>query len=170
MSLITQTQDELDVAPITLDEAVRFISAEAELLDKLAYRDWLTLWADDGHYVIPINRDGGDPTASLNIVYDDKDMREARVKRLLSGFSMSSAPPARTVRTLSRFVEKDNVPGRLALNAAQILVEYKYGRTRILAGDVTFRLIRVGAELKLQEKSILLLNSDDDLFGIGYLL
>ncbi len=170
MSVLTQTQPALDTAPITLEEAARFVWAEAELLDRLEYREWLPLWADDGYYVIPINRDGGDPTASLNIAYDGKDMREARVKRLLSGFSMSSAPPARTVRTLSRFVEKESAPGRLTLCAAQVLIEYKYGRTRTLGADVTYRLIRVGDELKLQEKSILLLNSDDDLFGIGYLL
>jgi 3-phenylpropionate/cinnamic acid dioxygenase small subunit len=155
---------------IGLDEAAAFVWAEAELLDRLAYLDWLKLWSADGLYIIPIDRDAPDPADALNVVYDGREMREARAKRLLSGFSMSSAPPARTVRTVSRFVVKAQEPDAIAFDAAQILVEYKYGRTRTLAADVSYRLVRIDGVLKLARKSVLLLNSDQDMFGIGYLL
>lgn len=170
MTMVKQTQTAADTTPITLEEAAAFVWTEAELLDRLAYREWLPLWTDDGIYAIPIERDGGDPTSALNIAYDDAVMREARVKRLLSGFSMSSAPPARTVRTLSRFVVDSVDAVGMTMRAAQILVEYKYGRTRVLGADVTFRLERRDGAIRMKGKSILLLNSDEDLFGIGYLL
>ncbi|WP_292965631.1 aromatic-ring-hydroxylating dioxygenase subunit beta [Novosphingobium sp. UBA1939] len=169
MSTSATTATLTATAAIGLDEAAAFIWAEGELLDRLAYKDWLPLWAG-GHYVIPIDRDASDPVDALNIAYDDATMREARVKRLLSGFSMSSAPPARTVRSASRFVVEDSAPGALTVRCAQILVEYKYGRTRTLAADVTYRLVRTDAGLRMAGKTILLLNSDEDLFGIGYLL
>ena len=91
MSVVTESG-------ISLHEAAEFIWREADILDDLAYRDWLKLWTADGLYIVPIDRDAEDYAAALNVLYDDKGMREARAKRLLSGFSMSSAPPARTVR------------------------------------------------------------------------
>jgi 3-phenylpropionate/cinnamic acid dioxygenase small subunit len=155
---------------IALADAMAFVWAENELLDRLAYRDWLKLWDPRGLYVIPIDRDAADAAEALNVAYDDQTMREARVKRLLSGFSMSSAPPARTVRTTSRFVVEAGDAHSITLRCGQMLVEYKYGRTRTLGADVTYVLVSSPEGLKMTRKTILLLNSDEDLFGIGYLL
>jgi 3-phenylpropionate/cinnamic acid dioxygenase small subunit len=163
MSVVTE-------AGISLQEAAEFIWREADLLDDLAYREWLKLWTADGLYIVPIDRDAEDYAAALNVLYDDKGMREARVKRLLSGFSMSSAPPARPVRTVSRFRRLEGDVGSITLRAAQHLVEYKYERTRVLAADVTYRLVRTAEGLALDRKVVQLINSDDALFGIGYLL
>jgi 3-phenylpropionate/cinnamic acid dioxygenase small subunit len=106
---------------ITLEEATAFIWNEADMLDRLDYRPWLKLWAQGGLYIIPTERDVKDYAAVLNIVYDDAAMREARAKRLLSGFSMSSAPPARTVRTVSRFVVTGREEGAIELRAAMLM-------------------------------------------------
>lgn len=83
---------------------------------------------------------------------------------------MSAAPSARTVRTISRFVPISTRADVIELRCAQHLVEYKYERTRILAADVTYRLKRREGGLALDEKVVRLINSDDALFGIGYLL
>jgi 3-phenylpropionate/cinnamic acid dioxygenase small subunit len=155
---------------VELQEAIEFIWLEADLLDSQDYPEWLSLWTAGGLYVIPIERDGDDHAAHLNIVYDDQAMRSARVKRLTSGLSMSASPSARTVRTVSRFRKLDDVDGATVIRCAQHLVEYKYDRTRTLAADVTFRLVRAGAGLALERKVVRLVNSDDALFGIGYLL
>lgn len=155
--------------PIALDEAAAFVWLEADLLDAHDYKPWLALWSAGGRYIVPIDREATDHAAVLNVAYDDGAMREARVKRLRSGFSMSSAPPARTVRTVSRFRPLDDEPGALALRAAMHLVEYKYARTRVLAADVEYRLVREEGALKLDRKVVWLINSDDALHGIGYL-
>jgi 3-phenylpropionate/cinnamic acid dioxygenase small subunit len=81
-----------DERMITLEEGLPFVWREAELLDRLAYAEWLDLWTADGLYIVPIDRGDGDPADALNIIYDGAEMRAARVKRLLSGFSMSAAP------------------------------------------------------------------------------
>lgn len=155
---------------IALDEAIQFIWREAELLDHQNYAEWLDLWTEKGLYVIPIDRDDENVIDHLNVAYDDAEMRAARTKRLKSGFSMSSAPSARTVRLVSRFVPEANADGSLTVRAAQQLTEYKSERTRILAADMTYRLVRDGDALRLDHKEIRLLNSDDPLWGIGYLL
>ena len=155
---------------IGLQEAMEFIWREADLLDVQDYAAWLALWTITGHYVVPIERDSGDFAAHLNIVYDDHSMRIARVERLSSGSSMSAAPSARTVRTVSRFRIMAETPGGVEVRCAQHLVEYKYDRTRMLAADVTYRLVRRDSALALERKIVRLANCDDALFGIGYLL
>jgi 3-phenylpropionate/cinnamic acid dioxygenase small subunit len=129
------------------------------------------LWVEDGRYTIPVEHDADDFENQLNVAHDDAEMRAARVKRLLSGFSMSAAPPARTVRTVSRFVVTGEDESHIELRAAMVLVEYKYERTRVLAADVTYRLVREGdGGIKLDRKIVRLANCDDFLHGIGYLL
>jgi len=155
---------------ITLEEATRFIWAEADLLDRLDYKPWLALWTATGRYTIPTERDAVDFDAVLNVVHDDATMRGLRVKRLMSGFAMSSAPPARTVRTVSRFVVTGEGEGSLSLRAAMLLGEYKYERTRVLAADVDYHLVRVEDAIRLDRKVVRLVNCDDFLHGIGYLL
>jgi 3-phenylpropionate/cinnamic acid dioxygenase small subunit len=170
---MSAAQDDRNVAPIRaieLQQAIEFIWREADLLDAQDYPSWLALWSVTGHYVIPIDRDGDDHAAHLNVVYDDHAMREARIQRLRSGLSMSASPSARTVRTVSRFRALDDVEGASVIRCAQHVVEYKYDRTRILAADVTYRLVHTDSGLILDQKVVRLINSDDALFGIGYLL
>jgi 3-phenylpropionate/cinnamic acid dioxygenase small subunit len=158
-------------ATITLAEATAFIWAEADLLDRLDYKPWLKLWTQTGKYIIPTERAPEDYAEVLNIVYDDAQMREARAKRLLSGFSMSSAPPARTVRTVSCFVVIQSGEGSVEVRAAQMLAEYKYGHMRFLPADMRYRLVRApDGALLLDEKIVTLVNAEDYQFGIGYLL
>jgi 3-phenylpropionate/cinnamic acid dioxygenase small subunit len=156
---------------IGLQEAAEFIWAEADMLDRHDYKSWLALWAETGKYVIPIERgEGTDYASALNVAYDNAEMRGARVKRLRSGFAMSSAPAARTARTVSRFVRVADTAHGLQVRAAQHIVEYKFERTRILAADVLYHLVRADAGLALDYKEVLLINSDDFLWGLGYLL
>lgn len=155
---------------IELQEAVEFIWLEADLLDSQDYDPWLALWTAAGHYVIPIERGGDDHAAQLNIVYDDHAMRKARVRRLRGELSVAASPSARTARTVSRFRGIENAEGCAVIRGAQHLIEYKYNRTRILAADVTYRLVRSGAGLLLDGKVVRLINSDEALFGISYLL
>jgi 3-phenylpropionate/cinnamic acid dioxygenase small subunit len=169
MSTDLAEKSQVTSAP-TFEEAIAFIWAEADLLDRLDYRPWLRLWTETGKYIIPVERDV-DYVDALNIVYDDREMREARAKRLLSGFSMSSAPPARTVRTVSRFVIVEQDDHSITVRAAQMLAEYKYQHMRFLPADMTYRIVRgPDSALLLDEKIVTLINAEDFQFGIGYLL
>lgn len=154
----------------SFQDAIAFIWAEADMLDRLDYKAWLPLWTEKGRYIIPTEHDVEDFADRLNIVNDDAVMRAARVKRLLSGFSMSSAPPARTVRTVSRFVPVESGDGAITVRAAQIVVEYKYEHMRTLAADVVYRIVSTGDGLKLDGKVVTLVNCEDYQHGIGYLL
>jgi 3-phenylpropionate/cinnamic acid dioxygenase small subunit len=97
-------------------------------------------------------------------------MRTARIQRLTSGYSMSASPSARTARTVSRFRAVQQSDSSLVVRCAQHLLEYKYDRTRMLGADVTYTLVRTADGIALDGKVVRLLNCDDALFGIGYLL
>ena len=163
-------KDMITDAAITLEEAVNFIWDEAEILDRQDYDAWLPLWAEDaGFYVIPINPDSDDFANELNLAYDNEGMRKARAQRLQGGFSISAAPPAKTVRTVSRFKIVGAEGDRVTITAAQHVVEDKFGRQRMFAANLKYTLVKTEDGIRIHEKIVRLLNSDGVLTSISYL-
>ncbi len=154
-----------------LAEAVAFIWREADLLDRGDYDEWLALWTPDGRYIVPIDPKTTDFEATLNYAYDDAVMRAQRVRRLTGGQSTSALHAARTVRTVSRFVAVDADPAMRELRCCQILVAYKREETKIIAADLTYRLVPAGGGgFVIDRKVVRLVNSTDSLACYGFLL
>lgn len=150
--------------------AMTLINLEGDLLDQGEFTAWLDLWQHDGLYVVPIDPNETDFKNTLNYACDDHHMREKRVHRLYSGESISTTPRARTLRTLSRFrlLEANDV--LIVVRGAQSLWEHRKGHSRHYAADITWQLQRQGDRLRIQQKVIRLVNSDDVLHSIGYIL
>jgi len=150
--------------------AIAFIWKEAELLDKKDYAAWSDLWADDGHYVVPIDPEATDFAAQLNYAYDDARMRKMRIERLTSGFAMSAADASATVRTVSRFVPVHLSAELVEINSAQVLVGYKRQAHTLFVGNLTHRIRFTAEGPKLEQKVVRLINSMDALNALGFLL
>lgn len=151
--------------------AAEFIWYEADLLDQKDYKEWLTLWDDDGKYIIPIDPLETDFENSLNYAYDGAAMRDMRVRRLSSGQSMSAAHAAHTLRTVSRFRRLENDgDDNIHIRCAQNLVQYKFDKHGIYAANVTWSLRPDGDSFKVVRKIVRLINSTDALAGITFLL
>jgi len=148
-----------------LADVTEFLWYEADLLDQTDYQSWLGLWDPEGLYIMPIS-EGDDFTNQLNLCYDNDKMRRMRVDRFERGFSISSAPPAVTVRTVSRIVIEGDV---IKVRAAEHLIEDKFGRQRVWAGNIFYTLIKTDDGFKLQQKVVRLLNSDGMLNSFSYL-
>lgn len=146
-----------------------FIDHEADLLDRLAYLEWLELWAQDGRYILPIDRQAADYANQLNHIYDDASMRRQRVNRLLSGRAPSATPIIRTVRTVGRVRLLETDTGALVVSSSLLIVSFKRQVHTLIAADVTHRLIRGADGLKIGEKRVLLINSDEPLAEMGFL-
>ncbi len=153
-----------------LGRAIAFIWEEAELLDRKDYSTWGALWADDGHYVVPIDPDTTDFAASLNYAYDDARMRQLRIERFTSGFSMSAADSAVTVRSVSRFTLACHEGDEIEVKSAQLLAAYKRNTHTLFAGNLTHRIRFTAAGPKLVQKVVRLVNSQDALNALGFLL
>ncbi|HDS1151162.1 TPA: hypothetical protein QDZ66_001911 [Pluralibacter gergoviae] len=150
--------------------AVDLINLEGDLLDHGEFNAWLDLWHRDGLYVVPIDPQATDFKNSLNYACDDHHMRARRVHRLYSGESISTTPRARTVRALSRFRLLTADEAHIEVRGAQSLWEHRKGHSRHYAADITWQLRRVDGGLQIQQKVIRLINSDDVLHSIGYIL
>lgn len=153
-----------------LNRAVAFIWQEADRLDHAEYADWLSSWTDDGLYIVPIDPNETDFENTLNYAYDDAGMREKRVKRLLSGESVSTVPSPRTIRSVSRFRIISNDNGSMVVRCAQELREFRQDMLRQYTADLTYELVASGESFKIRRKIIRLINSTDTLQGIGYIL
>lgn len=153
-----------------LNEVTAFIWQEGDMLDHGEYAAWLDLWAAKGTYIIPINPKETDFENSLNYAYDDHHMRELRVQRLIGGESISTSPQPRTVRTLSRFRVLTDDGAQITVRCAQNVREFRKESLKHYSADLTYTLLRDGDGLKIQRKIISLINSDDALAGIGYIL
>lgn len=155
---------------LSLQTASEFLWTEADMLDRRAYDDWLNIWADDGLYIVPIERNAEDYADVLNYAYDDAKMRDMRVRRLKSSFSMSALTASSTVRTVSRFVVLDQTDDEIQLRAAQHLADYRRDNLRMLAADLDVTLRQTDEGIKIARKVVTLVNCEDALNGIGYLL
>jgi 3-phenylpropionate/cinnamic acid dioxygenase small subunit len=145
---------------------------EADLLDRKEYEAWNALYAEDGHYVIPIDPDTTDFDNTLNMVYDDARMRGMRVTRMTEGYAIAAVDSATTARTVSRFVPVEVSDTEVVLRASQVLVAFKRGRHDLWAGDVEYR-IRLGAapaEDLIVLKVVRLVDSESAVPAAGFLL
>ena len=153
-----------------LQEVTAFIWQEGDMLDHGEYEAWLDLWTEQGKYIIPIDPAAEDFENTLNYAYDNHHMRELRVKRLRGGESISTSPLARTVRSLSRFRVLSEVETRITVRCAQNLREFRKDVLKHFTADVVYDLKRSGDSFKIDRKLIRMINSDDTLTSVGYII
>lgn len=153
------------------DTCIRFLMHEAHILDRADYMAWLSLWRADGIYVVPATRDAAaDPLNSLNYVYDDQDMRQRRVRRLQSGAALVTSPATQTVRSLSRFMLLESDDDHCHLSSSLLLVASRRSVQRLMAADVVHVIDLGGPEPVLVRKTVTLINADEPLTDISFIL
>ncbi len=160
-----------EMSKITADllvDVTEFLWREADMLDRKDYDSWLELWTDTGLYIMPMG-DETDYANQLNLCYDNAKMRRDRIGRFQAGFSISSAPPAKTIRTISRIVIDKAEGDVIHVRAAEHLIEDKFGRQRQWAADASYTLIKTETGFQLDGKIVKLLNSDGMLNSFSYL-
>lgn len=154
----------------TLNDVTAFIYKEADMLDFKEYKAWLDLWDQDGLYVVPVDADTDDFANTLNYAYDNAAMRTLRVNRLLSGDAVSTETTAKTVRSPTRFRILKEEGGDVTVRCAQHISENRHGVLRTYPADVTYTLRPDGDDFRIVTKVIRLLNADNHLSSIGYIL
>ena len=159
----------MNTSPI-LNAAIQFINLEADLLDQGEFREWLALWHAEGMYIIPIDQQTTDFANVLSYAYDNHEMREKRVQRLYSGESISTTPRARTIRMSGRYRLLSASDEVVEVRCAQFLYEYRKGNEQHYAADVTWTLAPEGDSFRILQKVVRLINGDDYLHSIGYIL
>jgi 3-phenylpropionate/cinnamic acid dioxygenase small subunit len=154
--------------------AVEFIYREARLADEARYAEWLTLWTDDGVYWVPASADpAADPDKHISHIYDNRGRIETRVKLLQTGYRHSQEPASPMRRLVSNIETARADDGELLAESNFVLAELAIQAKRELhwwVGRTTHRLRRVGGELKMCRKKVVLVNAAEPLPNLSFLI
>jgi 3-phenylpropionate/cinnamic acid dioxygenase small subunit len=153
------------------DSAIeRFLYQEARLMDEGHYREWLSLWTDDAIYWVPCSEDDSDPTRDVSLIYDNRERLMQRVDRLLSGTVQALDPKPRMRRVVSNIEVGSADGGDLTVASNFILVHSRWDTQQIWAGRTLHRLRRDGAAFKMAFKKVLLINAEQEIPLLQFLI
>jgi len=152
-----------------LADVTAFLSIEADMLDNKEYQQWLDLWLESGLYIVPVEHTATDYTNTLNVAYDNEEMRRLRIERLTSGEAVSTQMTEKTVRTLSRFRILDDIDGVVRVRCAYCLYENNKNGIRTYPANIQFKLVSDGGSFKIAEKVVKVMKSSQHLTTVSYL-
>ena len=153
---------------------VEFIYREARLADEARYAEWLALWTEDGVYWVPATTDpGADPDKHISHIYDNRGRIETRIKLLQTGYRYSQEPASLMRRLVSNIEAAPADLGELVAESNFALAELAIQAKREMhwwVGRTTHRLRRVGGELKMSRKKVVLVNAAEPLPNLSFLI
>ena len=153
---------------------VEFVYREARLADEARYAEWLALWTDDAVYWVPATTDSGaDPDKHISHIYDNRGRLETRIKMLQSGYRYSQEPASLMRRIVSSIevtaTGNDEVVAESNFALAELSIQAKH-EMHWWVGRTTHRLRRVGGELKMCQKKVVLVNAAEPLPNLSFLI
>lgn len=147
-------------------DLIDFVYAEARLLDELRFEDWLELYAEDGHYWMPLAHGQTDARLHASLMYEDKLLLRVRVERLAGQRTFSQQPKSRCHHLLQApTVERDHPDsapgqGRHVVRTAFHYVETRQDAQTLYAGWATHHLVEQDGALRIRLKRVDLVNCD----------
>jgi 3-phenylpropionate/cinnamic acid dioxygenase small subunit len=143
-----------------MTQAQDFVASEAALLDAGRFDDWLALFAEDGHYWVPLQGAAqADPLSHNSIAYEDRLLLQLRIERLKNPRAHSQHPKSHCQHVLQRSVIEHDDERGLALSTPFIYVESRGEEQMLLAGTCRHLLARHGDSFLIRQKRIDLLNA-----------
>lgn len=145
----------------------QFLYREARLQDEHRYDEWEALWAEDALYWVPAG--GDDPATQVSYIYDNRSRIASRIRQLKTGRRHAQAPQSKLRRVISNieFSTGDNV---VDVGSNFMLVESRHGKQTLWAGRTTHKLQPVGDGLRMVLKKIELVNRDDPIGNLAFLI
>jgi 3-phenylpropionate/cinnamic acid dioxygenase small subunit len=140
-------------------------------MDSHAYDEWLALWARAAHYWIPCNADDLDVKRHVSLVNEDRMGLEDRVRRLKSGAHYAQDPKSRLSRVVSNIELDSAEEGEgLVVHSTFNLSAHRRGRIDVVAGRVRHALIVEDGVPRIAEKKVVLVDNDDKIMNLTYLV
>ena len=153
-----------------LAEVEQFIYREARLQDEHEYDAWEDLWTDDAIYWVPFGGQNPDPETQVSIIYDNRSRISTRVKQFHTGKRHSQNPPSDLRRTISN-IEITAVEGdEYSVGANFVVYESRERGITTWAGRSEYVLRRVGGELMMARKKVVLVGNDRPVYTLAFLI
>ncbi|WP_020660837.1 aromatic-ring-hydroxylating dioxygenase subunit beta [Amycolatopsis benzoatilytica] len=156
---------------ITLQEAERFLYAEARLADACRYDEWEALWTDDALYWVPAGADSvSDPDSHISVIYDHRSRIALRVAQLKTGKRHSQDPASSVAHLISNVEVVGADEHGVETNATFIAVESRSRGLTTWAGTVRHTLTRAGGCIRMSRKVVMLVNRDQPIPTMSFLI
>ncbi len=146
----------------------QFLFLEARLQDEHRYDEWEALWTDDALYWVPIG-DDPDPDKKVSVIYDNRARLASRIRQLKTGRRQSQSPPSRMRRVISNIEITPRGEG-IEVVSNFVLFESRRGTLNLWAGQTHHKLRAEAGTLKLVSKKVLLVNSDEAIPNLSFLI
>lgn len=131
-----------------------FLVTEAALLDDDRLEEWLELFAEDSLYWLPLTRHAEDPSAQLNLIFDDRRLLGDRVFRIRSGDAHTQDPPSELIRSVSSVRARRAGPDLLEARSVVALTEVRRGSVSSYAARCTHVLRDEDRGLRIVRKRV----------------
>ena len=154
----------------TLEDVTQFIYREARLQDEHQYDEWESLWTDDGVYWVPANGDGGDPEQVMSIIYDNRSRIALRIRQYHTGKRFSQTPQSRLRRLISNIEVTEDDGQELSVGSNVLIFENQTRGDVLWAARTEYRLRRVDGVLRMARKKVNLVNNQDALYSMAFLV
>jgi 3-phenylpropionate/cinnamic acid dioxygenase small subunit len=151
-------------------EVERFLFHEARLMDEHRYDDWLALWTlEDATYWVPANADDIDPRQNVSIIYDRSGQIRNRIRRLKETLWLKERA-LRLKRIVGNIVIEAENESEMTVSSNFILAELHRGAQTVWAGTTIHVLVATGESFKIKSKKVLLLNNNEALPNMLFLI
>ena len=152
-----------------MQDPVDFAADEAALLDAGCFDDWLALFAEAGHYWVPLlGAAQADPWSHNSIAYEDRLLLQLRVDRLKNPRAHSLHPRVHCQHVLqrSRIEVQESAAGEIMLRTPFLYVEAQGAKQIMLAGVCRHHLQKTRQGWSMLQKRVDLLNAGQPLPAI----
>lgn len=155
----------------------QLILREAQLLDQGRLDDWLDLYTEDATYWLPID-ETANPLKDSSVIYDNRTRLAMRVEQIMRQNRVAQTPGSNTLRMVSNVDVTEVGDDTAAATFGLLLVEVRsgdwrqqgLGETRLLPGHCKVQFKKVGAQWKIQHKTIVLLHRKQPIVGLSFIV
>lgn len=159
-----------DGSTIDLQALTQFIYREARMADEHDYDGWEALWTDDALYWVPVAGAREDPMKHVSVIYDNRNRIRTRLTQLRTGKRWAQAPASNLRRVISNIEVLEVQDSGVLVGANFVLFEAKERFVETWAGRITYKIRSVDGELRLAGKTVDLVNADQPLSSMGFLI
>jgi len=147
----------------------RFLFHEARLMDSHRLDEWLALWDDDATYWVPCNDDDIDPARSVSVIYDRRGQLRNRIQRIKETLWLKEQAP-RLRRIVGNIEIEAADADEIVVASNFILTELHRHRQTLWAGNSIHKLVPHGNGFRIKYKKVVLINNDEPLPNMLFLI
>lgn len=148
----------------------RFLFNEARLMDGMRLSEWLELFTKDCIYWVPCGGDDTDPNEDVSIIYDDWQRLAERVWRINTGQAYGQLPASKLVHVVANVCVVEELSDTLVVDSTFILAELRRGTQTVYAGRSEYHLLPQDDSFRISYKRVLLINNDEPLGNLSFIL